>query len=100
MEKILNKDEVAQILKSSKKMGCVIQIDGDEFLFNGENMTLEISPNNGGFKTFYIKDINEAEIKDEFKLMIRIPTSVNGNMVYYTTHTLSILQPVNIWDIL
>ena len=100
MEKILNKDEVAQILKTSKTMGCVFQIDGDSFLFNEEDMSLSMNPESSGFKTIYIKDINEAEIKDEFNLLIRIPISTSGDMVYYTTYTLSILQPVNIWDIL
>ena len=100
MEKILNKDEVAHILKSTKASGCVFQIDNDSYLFNEDDMSLAMNPNNSGYKIIYIKDINEAEIKDEFQLLIRVPISTNGNMVYYTTYTLSILQPVNIWDIL
>ena len=100
MEKILNKDEVTGILKSSKASGCVFRIDGHDYLFNEDVMSLEINPDSSSHKIIYIKDINEAEIKDEFNLLIRVPISTNGDMVYYTTHILSILQPVNIWDIL
>ena len=100
MEKILNKDEVTDILKSTKASGCVFRIDGDDYLFNEDAMCLEINPDSSSHKIIYIKDINEAEIKDEFNLLIRVPISASGDMVYYTTHILSILQPVNIWDIL
>ena len=100
MEKKLNKDDVAHILKVSKSSGYNFQIDGDEYIFNEETMSLEMNHEGSVYKTLFIKDINEAEIKDEINLLIRIPASANDGMIYYTTYSLTISQPINIWDIL
>ena len=100
MKSVLTKEDIIRVLDSAIISGCRLYINDVEYTLDKENVCLECSTVSEGSVTYFLNDVVEAEIKDEFKLLFRIPTSSNGDMTYYMANTLTIMQPINIWDIL
>lgn len=100
MKTVLTKEDIIRVLDSAITSGYRLYINEEEYTLDKDNECLECSTVSEGSITYFLNDIIEAEIKDEFKLLFRIPTSSNGDMTYYTANTLTIMQPINIWDIL